>query len=73
VTQVEPEPDSEHEESAHAPSRRLLSFKAAMLSYAALALLGTVTLNGRFRIFILIVLAGVALKTYVHHLKERVE
>ncbi|MGA7414402.1 MAG: hypothetical protein WBW33_28285 [Bryobacteraceae bacterium] len=72
MTQVEPE-DEEPIEAGFAQSRRLLSFKAAMILYVVLAVLGTVTLTGKFRIFILIVLAGVAMKTYVHHLKERVE
>ena len=63
------DPDGER----FAQSRRVLSFKAAMLSYTALAVLGAVTLNGRFRIFALIVVAGLALKTYVHHLKEHID
>ncbi len=77
MTQVEPDDEGEAPVDDHGEpltqSRPLLSFKAAMISYAALALLGAVTLTGKFRIFILIVLAGVAMKTYVHHLKERVE
>jgi hypothetical protein len=75
MTQVEPDDeypvDSESERLAQ--SRRLLSFKAAMICYAVLAVLGALTLTGKFRIFILIVLAGVAMKTYVHHLREHVE
>jgi len=75
MTQVEPDDDDPVESGSErfAQSRRLLSFKAAMISYAVLAVLGTVTLTGKFRIFILIVLAGVAMKTYVHHLKEHAE
>ena len=77
MTQVEPDDDGEDSvdagEERFAQSRRLLSFKAAMILYAVLAVLGTVTLSGKFRIFILIVLAGVAMKTYVHHLREHVE
>jgi hypothetical protein len=71
MTQVEP--DEEEPGEGFAQSRRLLSFKAAMSLYAVLGVLGTVTLAGQFRIFMLIVLAGVAMKTYVHHLKERAE
>ena len=73
------EPDDEGEDPVNGGGehltqpKRLLSFRAAMASYAVLAVLGTVTLTGNFRIFILIVLAGVAMKTYVHHLKERAE
>lgn len=77
MTPVEPEDEfedpGETRNSRFVESRRLLSFKAAMFSYAALAVLGAVTLTGKFRIFILIVLAGVAMKTYVHHLKDRLE
>jgi hypothetical protein len=77
MTQVEPDnQDEDHVDAdgeTFTQSRGLLSFKAAMVSYAVLALLGTVTLTGKFRIFILIVLAGVAMKTYVHHLKEHLE
>lgn len=75
MTQVEPD-DEEPVDSVSeriAQSRRLLSFKAAMICYAVLAVLGALTLTGKFRIFILIVLAGVAMKTYVHHLREHVE
>jgi len=76
MTAVEPDDESEDPVEAgterFTSSRRLVSFKAAMIIYAALAVLGTVTLTGKFRIFILIVLAGVAMKTYVHHLKERI-
>ncbi len=76
MTQVQPddsEPDAEGNEARFAPSKRLMSFKTAMSCYAVLALLGSVTLTGKFRIFILIVLAGVAMKTYVHHLKDRLD
>jgi hypothetical protein len=75
MTQVEPD-DEEPVDSVSeriAQSRRLLSFKAAMICYAGLAVLGALTLTGKFRIFILIVLAGVAMKTYVHHLREHAE
>jgi hypothetical protein len=75
MTQVEPDDDQPVEGGSErfTPSRRLMSFKAAMISYAVLAVLGTVTLTGKFRIFILIVLAGVAMKTCVHHFKEHLE
>jgi hypothetical protein len=77
MTQVEPDDDEQDAEEAtgsrFVQSKRLMSFKAAMFCYAALALLGTITLTGKFRIFILIVLAGVAMKTYVHHLKEHLD
>ncbi len=72
MTQIEPD-EGEAGSEGFAQSRRLLSFKAAMVLYAVLAVLGTVTLTGKFRTFMLIVLAGVAMKTYVHHLKERAE
>ena len=74
MTQVEPDDDPiDSVDERIAQSRRLLSFKAAMICYAALAVLGALTLTGNFRIFILIVLVGVAMKTYVHHLREHAE
>jgi hypothetical protein len=76
MSQADQDGDEELEEregDAGEPSTPLVSFKAAMLCYAALVLLSALTLTGKFRIFILIVLAGVALKTYIHHIRERLE
>ena len=39
----------------------------ALVSYAVLALLATFTLEGAFRYFIWILMAGLALKTYAAH------
>lgn len=46
-------------------------FYAAMGTYVALALLSAVTLRGDIRLATLIFLAGLALKTYLHFLRER--
>ena len=48
-------------------------FRKAMLTYAALAVLAGVTLEGGLRIATLIFLAGIALKTYIAVLKDRLD
>jgi hypothetical protein len=77
VTRVEPDQPDEDPIDGSAErftsSRRLLGFKTAMGSYAVLAVLGAVTLTGLGRIFILILVAGLAIKTYVHHLRDHLE
>lgn len=45
-------------------NKRLL---AAMAAYFVLALLATFTLDGAFRYFIWILMAGLAIKTWVGH------
>jgi hypothetical protein len=46
------------------------SLLAAMLSYAAIALLGTFTLDGNFRLVVWIFLAGLAVRTYLATLRK---
>jgi hypothetical protein len=60
---------------ARTPSapKGLLSFRLAMGLYGVLALLSLLTLQGRFLIFMLLVLGGIAVLTYTHHLRERLE
>ena len=48
-------------------------FKYAMLTYAALAILAGVTLDGVIRIATWVFLGGYALKTYLVVLKDRVD
>lgn len=47
-------------------------FVYAMLTYAAVAILATFTLNGIIRIATLVLLGGFALKTYLAVLKDRI-
>ena len=42
----------------------------AMACYAVIALLAWFTLDGNFLLIVLIVLGGLALKTYLHTLRE---
>ena len=46
------------------------SLLAAMLSYAAIALLATFTLDGNFRLVVWIFLAGLAVRTYLFTLRK---
>ena len=48
-------------------------FRNAMLTYAVLAVLAAVTLDGPSRMVTLIFLAGIALKTYIAVLKDRID
>jgi hypothetical protein len=47
--------------------------RAAMTSYAVLALLSALTLDGKLRIFLLILLAALAAKTWIASKKEQGE
>lgn len=54
----------------HFTDRRFL---AAMSTYAVLAVLAIVTLEGKIRIATLIILGGIALKTCLEVLKRRLD
>jgi hypothetical protein len=41
-----------------------------MGAYAVIALMAALTLDGKFRLVVWILLAGLALKTYIAYLKE---
>jgi hypothetical protein len=41
-----------------------------MACYAAIALLATFTLDGKFRLVVWVILGGLALKTYIATLKQ---
>ena len=51
----------------------MISFRTAMLSYAALTVIALATLRRTPLILALILLAAVAAKTYIHHLRSRLE
>ncbi len=50
-----------------------LSVRAAYAVYAVLGLLALLTLDGEFRIGILILLGGIALKTWLVELRKRLD
>lgn len=52
---------------------RLLSYRAALLLFAALAVLAAFTLTGKLRIFVLILDAGLALKVVLFHFREKLD
>jgi uncharacterized membrane protein YiaA len=69
--------EDDEDERAAAPlattPKRLLNFRAALGLYGALAVLSLLTLQGKFLIFMLIVLGAIAVLTYTHHLREKLE
>jgi len=50
-----------------------LSFRAALLVYAVLGLLAAITLDGEFRIGILIVLGGITVKSWLVELRKKLD
>ena len=62
-------PDDENHDETQ-PGRKGPSLLSAMLSYAVIALLATFTLDGKFRLFVLIFLAGLAVRTYLATLRK---
>ena len=68
------EDESEEGEPPLIPEyKRLLGYRPALLLLAALAVLGAYTLTGVMRIFILILVGGLALKVVVFHYREKLE
>jgi hypothetical protein len=61
-------PTDDEDESQ--PNKKGPSLLAAMLSYAAIALLATFTLDGNFRLVVWIFLAGLAVRTYLATLRK---
>jgi hypothetical protein len=61
-------PTDDEDESA--AKKRGPSFLAAMICYAAIALLAGFTLDGKFRLVVWIFLAGLAIRTYLASLRE---
>ena len=50
-----------------------LSLRTALATYAILGLLAALTLDGEFRIGILILLGGITLKTWLVELRKRLD
>ena len=64
VDEEEPEPEQ---------PRALISFRTAMIAYALLTVTAFVTLKRTPLYLALILLGAAAVKTYVHHLRSRLE
>ena len=62
-------PGDENQDESQ-PDSKGPSLLSAMLSYAAIALLATFTLDGKFRLFVWIFLAGLAIRTYLITLRR---
>jgi uncharacterized membrane protein YiaA len=55
------------------PSRTLISIRTAMVLYALLLLAAFATLKGTSLYIAVIIVLGIAAKTYLHHLRSRLE
>ncbi len=55
------------------PSRTLIGIRTAMVLYALLVVAAFATLKGTALYIALIIVLGVAAKTYVHYLRSRLE
>jgi hypothetical protein len=55
------------------PQRGMISIGTALVLFAILAALSIVTLRGIALAFALIVIGGLAVKSYVHFLRSRIE
>lgn len=53
--------------------RKVMSLRSAMIAYAVLLIIAVATLKGYALGVALIVILGVAAKTYTHYLRERME
>jgi hypothetical protein len=52
------------------PPRSLIGIRTAFALYAVLAALALLTLKGNFRILALVIVVGLAAKSYVDHLRR---
>ena len=70
-----PESDPQDEECPEREQlpKPVISFRNAMLAYAALAVLCLVILHGTPLFIALIIVAGIALKTWLAQVKDRLE
>lgn len=67
----DPEPDDEELDPEPVPGpQRGRKFYTALAAYGAIALLATLTLDGKFLWVVWIFLGGLALKTYIATLKQ---
>ena len=55
------------------PSRTLIGIRAALALYALLIVVALLTLKGKLLYLALIIVFGIAVKTFVHHLRSRIE
>jgi hypothetical protein len=55
------------------PSRTIIGIRTAMVSYALLLVAAFATLKGTALYVALIIVLGIAAKTYLHHLRDRLE
>lgn len=59
--------------SAPEPSDSLIGFRTAMILYAVLVLASVLVLKGAALALALIIVLALAAKSYVHHLRSRLE
>jgi hypothetical protein len=55
------------------PSRTMIGIRTAMALYALLLVAAFATLKGTALYVALIIVLGIAAKTYLHHLRDRLE
>jgi hypothetical protein len=55
------------------PSRTVIGIRTAMLLYALLIVGAFATLKGTALYIALVIVLGIAAKTYLHHLRSRIE
>jgi uncharacterized membrane protein YiaA len=55
------------------PSRTMIGIRTAMVLYALLLVAAFATLKGTALYVALIIVLGIAAKTYLHHLRDRLE
>jgi hypothetical protein len=55
------------------PSRTMIGIRTAMVLYALLVVAAFATLKGTALYIALIIVLGIAVKTYVHHLRGGIE
>jgi uncharacterized membrane protein YiaA len=55
------------------PSRTIIGIRTAMVLYALLLVAAFATLKGTALYIALIIVLGIAVKTYLHHLRDRIE
>ncbi len=55
------------------PSRTVIGIRTAMVLYALLLVAAFATLKGTALYIALIIVVGIAVKTYLHHLRSRIE
>jgi hypothetical protein len=59
--------------STHESPRTVIGLRTALALYALLVVAAFATLKGTALVIALIIVGGIAAKTYVHHLRSRTE